>query len=99
MALARSIIEMAFLSALSASPPWHIVQAFLLILKWPFPKGDHPDVTFPLGGMMLHIAMHNGLHIPLSSHEFSRVKITTPSEADLQRRSEMWALTMVLYQR
>lgn len=99
MALARSVIEMAFLSAVSASPPWHTIQALLLLLTWPFPKGDHPDVTFPMSGMLLHIAMQNGLHIPMSSHEFSRVKIPVPSEADLLRRSELWAHSVIVYQR
>ncbi|KAJ5157887.1 uncharacterized protein N7482_008987 [Penicillium canariense] len=98
-ALARSVLEMAFLSALSASPPWHTIQALLLLLTWPFPKGDHPDVTFPLSGILLHISMQNGLHIPMSSHEFSRVKIPAPSEADLLRRSELWAHTVIMYQR
>ncbi|KAJ5698831.1 hypothetical protein N7462_000836 [Penicillium macrosclerotiorum] len=99
MALARSVIEMAFLSALSTSPPWHTIQGLLLLLTWPFPKGDHPDVTFPLSGMLLHIAMQNGLHIPMSSHEFSRVKLSVPSEADLLRRSELWAHCVIMYQR
>ncbi|KAJ5579540.1 uncharacterized protein N7459_005525 [Penicillium hispanicum] len=99
MALARSIIEMALLSAVSSSPPWHTIQALLLLLTWPFPKGDHPDVTFPLSGLLLHIAMQNGLHIPMSSHEFSRVKTPVPSEADLLRRSELWAHSLIVYQR
>ncbi|KAJ6122881.1 hypothetical protein N7512_005346, partial [Penicillium capsulatum] len=99
MALARSVIEMAFLSALSTSPPWHTIQSLLLLLTWPFPKGDHPDVTFPMSAMVLHIAMQNGLHIPMSSHEFSRVKIPAPSEADLLRRAELWAHTVIVYQR
>ena len=43
--------------------------------------------------------MQNGLHIPMSSHEFSRVKIPAPSEADLLRRSELWAHTVIMYQR
>lgn len=99
MALARSIIEMALLSTLSVSPPSHTIQGILLLLTWPFPKGDHPDVTFPMGGILLHIAMQNGLHIPMSSHEFSRVKIAAPSEADLLRRSELWAHSVIVYQR
>ncbi|GLI75973.1 hypothetical protein PoHVEF18_004239 [Penicillium ochrochloron] len=90
---------MAFLSALSVSPPWHTIQALLLLLTWPFPKGDHPDVAFPLCGILLHMSMQNGLHIPMSSHEFSRVKIPAPSEADLLRRSELWAHTVIMYQR
>lgn len=43
--------------------------------------------------------MQNGLHVPMSSHEFSRVKIPAPSESDLRRRSELWAHTVIMYQR
>lgn len=99
IALARSILEMAFLSAFSKSPAWYTIQALLLILTWPFPRGDHPELTLPLGGMLLHTAMQNGLHIPLSSHEFCRVKLPVPSEADLLRRSELWATAVIVYQR
>ncbi|KAL4972611.1 hypothetical protein BDW66DRAFT_169478 [Aspergillus desertorum] len=99
MALARRVIEMAFLSALSTSPPWHAIQGLLLLLTWPFPKGDHPDATFPLSGMLLHIAMGNGLHIPMLSHEFPRAKMPVPSEGDLVRRAELWAHTVIVYQR
>ncbi|KAJ5310912.1 citrate synthase [Penicillium atrosanguineum] len=99
MALARSIIEMALLSTLSVSPPSNTIQGILLLLTWPFPKGDHPDVTFPMGGILLHIAMQNGLHIPMSSHEFSRVKMAAPSDLDLLRRSELWAHSIIVYQR
>ncbi|KAJ6134731.1 hypothetical protein N7523_001053 [Penicillium sp. IBT 18751x] len=99
MALARSIMEMALLSTLSVSPPSNTIQGILLLLTWPFPKGDHPDVTFPMGGILLHIAMQNGLHIPMSSHEFSRVKMPAPSEEDLLRRSELWAHSVIVYQR
>ncbi|KAJ5894902.1 hypothetical protein N7495_006593 [Penicillium taxi] len=98
-ALAHSIKEMAFLSALSNSPPWHTIQGLLILLTWPFPKGDHPDVTFPLGGFLLHVAMQNGLHIPMSSHEFSRSRLPIPSENDLLRRSELWAHSIIVYQR
>ncbi|KAL3428695.1 hypothetical protein BDV09DRAFT_181593 [Aspergillus tetrazonus] len=99
MALERNVIEMALLSPLLTSAPWYSIQGLLLLLTWPFPKGNHPDVTFSLSGMLLHIAMGNGLHIPMSSHEFSRVKIPAPSEGDLVRRSELWAHTVIVYQR
>lgn len=98
-AMSRNIVEMAFLSALSKSPPWYSIQALLLILTWPFPRGDHPEATLPMAGMLLHTAMQNGLHIPLSSHEFCRVKLPVPSEADLLRRSELWALAVIVYER
>jgi hypothetical protein len=71
----------------------------LLLLTWPFPKENRPDVTFPLSGMLLHVAMQNGFHIPMSSHEFSRISIPAPSELDMVRRSELWAHCVLVYQR
>ncbi|CAI7636643.1 unnamed protein product [Penicillium glandicola] len=98
-ALAQEVTEMAFLSVLTTSAPWHIIQGLLLLLTWPFPKENRPDVTFPLSGMLLHVAMQNGFHIPMSSHEFSRVKIPASSELDMVRRSELWAHCVLVYQR
>jgi hypothetical protein len=34
-------------------------KGLLLLLTWPFPKENRPDVTFPLSGMLLHLAMQN----------------------------------------
>ncbi|KAI9935048.1 hypothetical protein MW887_000669 [Aspergillus wentii] len=99
-ALSRSITDMALLSVASTSSPWHTIQGLLLILTWPFPKDrSRPDVTFPLSGMLLHTAMQNGIHIPMSSHEFSKVKIPAPSETDMIKRSELWAHCVIVYQR
>ncbi|KAJ5953051.1 uncharacterized protein N7479_011464 [Penicillium vulpinum] len=98
-ALAQEVTEMAFLSVLSTCAPWHIIQGLLLLLTWPFPKENRPDVTFPLSGMLLHVAMQNGFHIPMSSHEFSRVKIPASSDLDMVRRSELWAHCVLAYQR
>ncbi|KAE8384365.1 hypothetical protein BDV23DRAFT_177121 [Aspergillus alliaceus] len=99
-ALARSITDMALLSLASASAPWHIIQGLLLFLTWPMPKDNtKPELTFPLSGSMLHIAMQNGLHIPMSSHEFTKKRIPAPSEAELIRRSELWARCVIVYQR
>ncbi|KAH1280783.1 hypothetical protein KXX33_001172 [Aspergillus fumigatus] len=97
-ALSRGIVEMALLSALSTTP-WHTVQGLLLLLTWPFAKDKtRSDVMFTLSGMMLHIAMQNGTHIPMSSHEFSRFKTPAPSETDMVRRSELWAHCVIAYQ-
>ncbi|RHZ63781.1 fungal specific transcription factor domain-containing protein [Aspergillus thermomutatus] len=97
-ALSRGILEMALLSALSTTP-WHTIQGLLLLLTWPFAKDKTgSDAMFTLSGMMLHIAMQNGMHIPVSSHEFSRVKTPAPSEDDMIRRSELWAHCVIAYQ-
>ena len=98
-ALSQRIIELALLSPTSPSPPSHLIQGLLILLTWALPKESRPDVTFPMSGLMLHIAMQNGLHIPVSSNEFSRVKIAPPSEAVMVRRAELWAHCVVVYQR
>ncbi|KAL5360554.1 hypothetical protein BJX96DRAFT_72474 [Aspergillus floccosus] len=100
VALAPSIMEMACLAITSTSAPSHIIQGLVLVLSWPFPKDTtRSELTFPLAGMLLHIAMQNGLHIPMSSHEFARKKLPMPSEVDMVRRAELWAHCMIIYQR
>ncbi|GKZ24266.1 hypothetical protein AbraIFM66951_002276 [Aspergillus brasiliensis] len=100
-ALARNVNEMALLSIISGNSAWHSLQGLLLVLTWPLPKDETMvDVTFPLSGMLLHIAMQNGLHIPMSSHEFfKRRRLPAPSEAEMIRRSELWAHCVIVYQR
>lgn len=90
---------MALLSVASMSPAWHTIQALLLLLTWALPKEGRPDMVFPMSGLLLHIAMQNGLHIPVSSNEFSRAKVSPPSEAVIVRRAELWAHCVVVYQR
>ncbi|KAL4741239.1 hypothetical protein BDV11DRAFT_213475 [Aspergillus similis] len=99
-ALAKHIISMAFLSPLSESGAWNIVQGLLLVLNWPFPKADGGvDIIFPLTGLLLHVAMMYGMHNPVSSHEFFKTKQPMPQVADISRRSELWAYTVITYQR
>lgn len=99
-ALCPSVMEMACLAIASTSAPWHIIQGLVVILSWTFPKDmTRSELTFPLAGMLLHIAMQNGLHIPMSSHEFVRKKLLAPSEVDMNRRSELWAHCVLVYQR
>ncbi len=87
------------LSALSSEASVQNIQALLILLTWPFPKTHHhADITSQLNGAMLHMAMQMGLHIPLSSHEYSRVKLQLTS-ADIDKRTELWAHVIVLYQR
>ncbi|KKK16620.1 hypothetical protein ARAM_000512 [Aspergillus rambellii] len=99
-ALAKGIIEMALLSTVSPCAPWHSIQGILLVLTWPFPKeNERSDAVFPLSGLLLHMAMQHGLHIPLSSHEFYKANLPAPSELDIIRRSELWAHCVIVYQR
>ncbi|RDW74523.1 fungal specific transcription factor domain-containing protein [Aspergillus mulundensis] len=99
-ALAKHIIEMAFLSPMSDCGAWNIVQGLLLVLNWPFPKADGGvDIIFPLTGLLLHVAMMYGMHNPVTSHEFFKTKQPVPHIADISRRSELWAYTVITYQR
>ncbi|KAL4920747.1 hypothetical protein BDW62DRAFT_198631 [Aspergillus aurantiobrunneus] len=99
-ALVKPITELAFLSPLSGSGPWNIVQGLLLVLNWPFPKEDGGvDIIFPLTGLLLHVAMQYGMHNPVSSHEFYKTKHPLPSPVDITHRSELWAYTIITYQR
>jgi len=76
----------------------HNVQGLLLLLKWPFPKTHaNTDLTFPLSGAVLHMAMQIGLHFPLSSQEFSKVRLRL-SEAEVKKRTETWAYCVLVYQ-
>lgn len=99
-ALPKSVVEMAFLSGLSAAPPWYTIQALLLVLTWAIPThAIANDTRFPLSGMMLHIALQYGIHIPMLSHEFPRNDLpSAPTETDMIRRSELWAHCMITYQ-
>lgn len=104
--LAEPILEMVLLSMGSNAAPIFKIQSFLLFLTWP-PPGF--EVFFPLSGWLLHIAMQNGLHIPMASHEFARNMRSLRSEPshanksilmmDMQRRSELWAYCIIVYQR
>lgn len=75
------------------------VQGYLLILYWPFPKSNHSsDFTFPFSAAVLHMAMAMGLHLPVSSQEFSKVRIRL-SEDESKKRAETWGYCMLVYQR
>lgn len=99
-ALVKPITNMAFLSSLAAPGPWNTVQGLLLVLNWPFPREpEGVDIIFPLTGLLLHLAMQHGMHNPISSHEFFKTKQPVPDVVDVSRRSELWAYTLITYQR
>ncbi|KAL4800350.1 hypothetical protein BDV19DRAFT_174420 [Aspergillus venezuelensis] len=99
-ALVKHITELAFLAPLSGCGPCNIVQGLLFVLNWPFPKEEGGvDIIFPLTGLLLHVAMQYGMHNPVSSHEFYKTKQPMPSMVDINRRSELWAYTIITYQR
>ncbi|KAH8690603.1 putative C6 transcription factor [Talaromyces proteolyticus] len=97
-ALTQPVTDLILLSMSSNASPVAKIQSLILMLTWPFPK---VEVLFPLSGMMLHFAMQNGLHIPVASHEFARnhEKSKHKTSVDTQRRTELWAQCVVVYQR
>jgi hypothetical protein len=106
MALRQPVNDMLLLSLSTNATPVAKIQSLILFLTWPVPK---MEVLFPFSGLLLHLAMQNGFHMPMASHEFSR-HVAIPKEnptqtdrslanVDMQRRSELWAQCIVVYQR
>lgn len=96
--LPSKITTLALLT-LNSNPTLPVVHGLLLILQWPFPKSrDGTDMTFPLSAALLHMAMQMGLHLPVSSQEFSKTRIKL-TEDELRRRAETWGYCMLVYQR
>lgn len=57
------------------------------------------DMLLPIAGLMLHLAMQYGLHVPVSSQDFAGMKRTSVTEIDVIRRAELWGYCIVAYQR
>ena len=96
-ALSQNILDMAFLSPLASSSPIHTIRALLLLITWPFPKGPRKnDSNFALAGLMLHMALENGLHGPASCHQHLWTKAVDASSI---KRPDLWAYCVSRYQR
>ncbi len=92
-------IQTMALLALKHNVTIQIVQGFLLLLYWPFPKSSSgSDMMFPLSAALLHMAMQLGFHLPASGQEFSKVPIKL-NEDEIKRRAETWGFCMLVYQR
>lgn len=96
--LAPKIINLALIT-LQVQSTVSTIKGLLLLLAWPFPKGvlDN-EVSYPLAGATIHMAMQIGLHIPASSQDFSRVKLRL-TEADIDERCNVWARVVITYHR
>lgn len=103
--LSDSVLETVLLSMKNNSTPVFKIQSFLLFLTWPLPV---LEVIFPLCGWLLNLAMQNGLHLPMASHEFGGRNVPSTEgprnnkailTMDMQRRSELWAYCIAVYQR
>ena len=97
--LRPSIFDMA-LSSLKSKATLQSIQAFLLLLCWPFAK-THKflDRSFLFAGALLHAAMEVGIHTPSSSHEVSSATRLELSPAEARNCAEIWAWCIIIYQR
>lgn len=97
--LSQSVVDLALMSLKQRDMRLANVKGLLLVVGWPFPKGGiTSDVTFPLAGALPHAAMQCGLHVPVATQDFGRVKIKL-TEPEIQRRAELWAYCVIVYQR
>ncbi|KAL2008418.1 hypothetical protein VTN00DRAFT_6612 [Thermoascus crustaceus] len=98
-ALAPKIINLALMSLKTKSATLSHIQALLLVLSWPFPPSSLcMDITFPLSGSLIHMAMQAGLHISVTSQNFAKIGIKM-TEEDIKKRAELWAYCIITYQR
>jgi hypothetical protein len=97
--LAPKIQHMALMSLRAESKNLFTVKALLSLLSWhPLKPSLSMDVTFPLSGSLLHIAMQLGLHMPVASQANSGVTLNL-SEEEIHKRAELWAYCIITYQR
>ena len=97
--LALPVTQLVLQSIIIRTKPIERIKALILLLNWPFPSGPfYREPSFLLGGALLHMAMHSGLHAPGFSQDFSKGHPKLP-ERELLRRAEMWAYVIITYQR
>lgn len=95
--LGEKVLDLALMSL--RKPQLPTIQGLLLILTWPIPRSaGTTDVTYAISGSLLHMAIQNGLHIPTSSQDFSRVKVNL-TEEEIKKRAELWGYCVLTYQR
>lgn len=95
--LGEKVLDLALMSL--RKPQLPTIQGLLLILTWPIPRSaGTTDVTYAIAGSLLHMAIQNGLHIPTSSQDFSRVKVNL-TETEIKKRAELWGYCVLTYQR
>lgn len=84
-----------------AGPPAsiHVIESLIVLLTWWYPnQASMQEIPFALAGSMLHLAMQLGLHRPMRSQDYSRIKLSLTHQ-DLIRRTELWTRTVLLYQK
>ena len=97
--LASRVTKLA--SSLVGSPTAnvHVVEGLLVLMTWWFPhQPAMHELPFALMGALIHLAMQIGLHRPLQSQDYSRIKLCLTNQ-DLKRRAELWTRVVLLYQK
>lgn len=95
--LGDRVLDLALMSL--RRPHLPTIEGLLLVLTWPIPRSAKTtDVTYAITGSLLHMAIQNGLHIPTSSQDFSRVKINL-TEIEIRKRALLWGYCVLTYQR
>jgi hypothetical protein len=66
---------------------YDIVRALCFLCTWPLPDlNSSVDRNFLLSGIMMRIALQNGLHRPAYAHEFGK-SISSTSSAEVRDRT------------
>lgn len=101
-ALTKDIVQSALLSVTSSRAPLQRLQAFLLLVTWPLADAvetDQQETIFVLVGLLLHLGLRSGLHVPSGSDEFFRVKMPNLPDIGMAGRAELWTHCVLAYQR
>jgi hypothetical protein len=69
--LALPVTQLVLQSIILRTKPIERMKGLILLLHWPFPSSPfYREPSFLLGGALLHMAMHYGLHTPLLARTF-----------------------------
>lgn len=101
-ALTKGITNLALQSVINTRSPLQRVQAFLLLVTWPLPDAvetNQQELNYVFAGLLLHLAQRSGLHVPAGSDEFFRAMTPNLPDIGIARRTEMWTLIVLAYQR
>lgn len=98
-ALSSRVMKLASLSVNAKPAGLPVIKGLLILLTWSIPETEASDeMAYVLCGATIHLALKIGLHVPLASQDFARVKLELTEQA-IKRRAELWAHCIILYQR
>lgn len=78
---------------------YHVVQALCLFCTWPIPTSTSlNDPVFMLTGLMMQVAVQQGLHQPRNAQDFMRQKVELGEDV-IEDRVKTWATCNIVAQR